>query len=73
MEKKKEKEFTEESETDFADAVCATECTGLMQGMPVDEADKENYGEVYDYGPEADETTRIRADKVTESKTRFPN
>lgn len=59
MEKNKEKKFTQEkesserTETIFEDAASANECTGLMQGMPFDEADKENYGNVFDYGPEA--------------------
>lgn len=49
MDKKKQTQ----QETEFEDVVSATECTGLMQGMPLDGADKENYGELYDYGPEA--------------------
>ena len=48
MEKDKKPELTEETETLFEDAACANECTGLMQGMPIDEADKESYGEISD-------------------------
>ncbi len=53
MEKDKKPKLTEETETLFEDAACANECTGLMQGMPIDEADKESYGEIFDYGAEA--------------------
>ena len=71
MEKNKETKFTQEkepsaqTETIFEDAASANECTGLMQGMPIDEADKENYGQVFDYGPEA-ASDEVNAGEVKE-------
>ena len=38
-----------------------------MQGMPIDEADKENYGQVFDYGPEAD------SDEVNAGEVKKPH
>lgn len=61
MEKKKNCGQTEE--TELEDVVSVNECTGLMQGMPLDEADKENYGELYDYGPEANSDEIEHADR----------
>ena len=63
MEKDKKPKLTEETETLFEDAACANECTGLMQGMPIDEADKESYGEIFDYGVEAG-SDEVHADHV---------
>lgn len=63
QEKNRKSGFTEETETLFEDAVCANECTGLLQGMPIDEADKESYGEIFDYGAEAT-SSEAHADKI---------
>ena len=73
MEKNKDTKFTQEkepsaqTETIFEDVASANECTGLMQGMPIDEADKENYGQVFDYGPEAD------SDEVNAGEVKKPH
>ena len=67
MEKDKKPKLTEETETLFEDAACANECTGLMQGMPIDEADKESYGKIFDYGIEAG------LDEVHAGDVRMPN
>lgn len=47
---KKKKRNAETTEF-FEEVVSATECTGLMPGMPLDEEERENYRELYDYGP----------------------
>lgn len=66
-EKNNEKVNGEPTTTDFEDAVCATECTGLFQNIPLDETAKESYGKVFDYGPEAsdkqDENTPVNGKK----------
>lgn len=52
MDKKNKRNEQEFEKFDLTNAACATECTGLIQQIPLTDEEFAAYHNLYDYGPE---------------------